>query len=202
MKKILLTAIMTAGLAGMSACSIVPSQPDLAVYQLDSASKIQRVGGAPSPYSLEMTTPYSSEYLDSNRIAVRTVNGELQVYEGVRWNDRAPLMFRDNLAQAIRNAGLFSSVSDSSVQQKQLTLKLYVNRFQIEYRSANEPVAVIDVDANLAAGDNREQVLSRHFAVEVPAQDVKVPAVVQAFDEANGQLQQQMIAWLQGLLRR
>ncbi|WP_028358150.1 ABC-type transport auxiliary lipoprotein family protein [Brackiella oedipodis] len=195
MRKLINTGLaLAAATSIMSACTILPSQPDLDVYTLDSTVSIQ-TAPVPAPYILRINDPYANKYISGPRIVVRTQQGDLNVYAGAKWNDDAPNVFRDSLSQAIRRAGLFKAVTSGYGNANNVDMGIYLNSFQVEYED-NTPVVVIDVDINLTGSKGQGEVVSKHFESRQASQGKELKDVLQAFAQANGKLQADILNWL------
>ena len=95
--------IMSSLVLLLGACSILPKSDPLTVYQLPASSGITATASQGlSAKSLIVFTPYSSDFLDTERIAVIPAGNRLSVYEGSRWGDPVPGGFRNRLIQDFR----------------------------------------------------------------------------------------------------
>ena len=87
--------IAPVALALVSACSILPKPDPSDVYRLAAAPAATQ--GTPVAWSLRVTKPQTSEFLDSPRIAV-VPNGDLiSSYANSRWSDPSPVLLRNRL---------------------------------------------------------------------------------------------------------
>ena len=73
-------------------------------------------------------------------------------------------------------------------------LVLDVRRFESDYASG-QPAATIEVRAKLLHGTAPDVVASRTFLQTVPARDVAVPAVVDAFETALAGMARDLAGW-------
>jgi len=78
--------IVPMALALVSACSILPKPDPSDVYRLASAQPASQ--GTPVSWSLRVTKPQTSEFLDSPRIAVVPDGNLISNYANSRWSDR------------------------------------------------------------------------------------------------------------------
>ena len=142
-----------------------------------------------------MNTPYSSQLLDSTRIAVLPPGDQISVYQGVRWSDRAPLLLRDRLIDAFLDDGRLKAVSsDSARLQADLELDGDLRAFNSEYQNG-QPVTRILFEARLVQSGTRRILASHRFSVSQTANDTSVPAVVDAFGQASDQLAREVLEW-------
>ena len=186
--------IAPVALALVSACSILPKADPSDVYRLASAQTTTQ--GTPVGWSLRLTKPQTSEFLDSPRIAV-VPNGDLiSSYANSRWSDPAPVLLRNRLLDGFQSDGRVTLLStDDTNLQADYELGGQLQAFQSEYRGKAVEV-VIRLDARLVRGRDQRIIASRRFEVRQPVSDAKVPAVVAAFGQAGDQLNTQVVDWV------
>ena len=178
----------------MSACSILPKADPSDVYRLASAQPVSQ--GAPVSWSLRVTKPQTSEFLDSPRIAV-VPNGDLiSSYANSRWSDPAPVLLRNRLLDGFQRDGRVTLLStDETNLQADYELGGQLQAFQSEYHGTAVEV-VIRLDARLVRGSDQRIIASRRFEVRQQAGDTKVPSVVAAFGQAGDHLNRQVVDWV------
>ena len=186
--------IAPVALALVSACSILPKADPSDVYRLASAQTTTQ--GTPVGWSLRLTKPQTSEFLDSPRIAV-VPNGDLiSSYANSRWSDPAPVLLRNRFMDGFQRDGRVTLLStDDTNLQADYELGGQLQAFQSEYRGSAVEV-VIRLDARLVRGSDQRIIASRRFEVRQPLADTKVPAVVAGFGLAGDQLNKQVVDWV------
>ena len=186
--------IAPVALALVSACSILPKADPSDVYRLASAQTTTQ--GTPVGWSLRLTKPQTSEFLDSPRIAV-VPNGDLiSSYANSRWSDPAPVLLRNRLLDGFQRDGRVTLLStDETNLQSDYELGGQLQAFQSEYRG-NAVEVVIRLDARLVRGSDQRIIASRRFEVHQAVSDTKVPAVVAGFGVAGDQLSRQVVEWV------
>lgn len=186
--------IVPVALALISACSILPKADPSDVYRLASAQATSQ--GTPVSWSLRVTKPQTSEFLDSPRIAV-VPNGDLiSSYANSRWSDPAPVLLRNRLLDGFQRDGRVTLLStDDTNLQADYELGGQLQAFQSEYRG-NAVEVVIRLDARLVRGSDQRILASRRFEVRQPVSDIQVPGVVAAFGQAGDQLNKQVVDWV------
>lgn len=186
--------IVPMALALVSACSILPKPDPSDVYRLASAQPTTQ--GTPVSWSLRVTKPQTSEFLDSPRIAVVPDGNLISNYANSRWSDPAPVLLRNRLLDGFQRDGRVTLLStDETNLQAHYELGGQLQAFQSEYRGKAVEV-VIRLDARLVRGRDQRIIASRRFEVRQPVGDAKVPAVVAAFGQAGDQLNKQMVDWV------
>ena len=178
----------------MSACSILPKPDPSDVYRLASTQPVSQ--GTPVSWSLRVTKPQTSEFLDSPRIVV-VPNGDLiSSYAHSRWSDPAPVLLRNRLLDGFQRDGRVTLLStDETNLQADYELGGQLQAFQSEYHGTAVEV-VIRLDARLVRGSDQRMIASRRFEVREHVGDTKVPSVVAAFGQAGDQLNRQVVDWV------
>ena len=186
--------IVPMALALVSACSILPKPDPSDVYRLASTQPASQ--GTPVSWSLRVTKPQTSEFLDSPRIAVVPDGNLISNYANSRWSDPAPVLLRNRLLDGFPRDGRVTLLStDETNLQADYELGGQLQAFQSEYRGKAVEV-VIRLDARLVRGRDQRIIASRRFEVRQPVNDAKVPAVVAAFGQAGDQLNKQVVDWV------
>ena len=186
--------IVPMALALVSACSILPKPDPSDMYRLASAQPTTQ--GTPVSWSLRVTKPQTSEFLDSPRIAVVPDGNLISNYANSRWSDPAPVLLRNRLLDGFQRDGRVTLLStDETNLQADYELGGQLQAFQSEYRGKAVEV-VIRLDARLVRGRDQRIIASRRFEVRQPVGDAKVPAVVAAFGQAGDQLNKQVVDWV------
>ena len=186
--------IVPMALALVSACSILPKPDPSDVYRLASAQPTTQ--GTPVSWSLRVTKPQTSEFLDSPRIAVVPDGNLISNYANSRWSDPAPVLLRNRLLDGFQRDGRVTLLStDETNLQADYELGGQLQAFQSEYRGTAVEV-VIRLDARLVRGRDQRIIASRRFEVRQPVSDTQVPAVVAAFGQAGDRLNKQVVDWV------
>ncbi|AFJ47201.1 ABC-type transport auxiliary lipoprotein family protein [Shimwellia blattae] len=190
-----LTALSMLALAG---CTLVKQPPPVQRYGL-AVSDTQALCLQPQPgTTLKVTAPRTSHFLDSDRIAVRNEQHELMVYQGARWQDRAPLLLRDALAQALQSQHCSGTViTDEQRLPAQFRLSGQLAVFEGDYSQTPGRVK-IDIWLYLSEAKSGSLLASRRFIITRPiAAGSGTAGAVRAFAEASGQLAAETGRWLQ-----
>lgn len=186
--------IALAALALVSACSILPKADPSDVYRLAASQTATQ--GTPVAWSLRVTKPQTSEFLDSPRIAVVPKGDLISSYANARWSDPSPVLLRNRLLDGFQRDGRVTLLStDDTNLQSDYELGGQLQAFQSEYHGSAVEV-VIRLDARLVRGSDQRIVASRRFEVRQPVEDTKVPAVVAGFGLAGDQLNRQVVDWV------
>ena len=190
-------SLFIAALLLLSACSVLGSgqRDPVTIYspQVDIAAD----PAWPSvDWQLALVKPTAARVVDSPRIAVRPVPGEIQVYKSVSWSQPPTEMVESVLLKAFEDSGRIPGVARSGTGiDARFRLIMDLRRFEADYAGAAVPSAVIELNAKLL--DVREQrvVASRTFTESRPAAGTDVLQVAQAFNQALEQVGGQIIGW-------
>ncbi len=178
-----MSAVM--GLVFLSSCSILPKAEKLEIYQLPSSSIPRSAQAGSLPWALRIVTPHSSQLQDN----------QINAYKGIRWGNPAPILLRDQLAEAFRTDGRFSSVSNGNNNLiADLELGGDLTAFQVEYKNGI-PAVNIRFYATLVQSGRSRIVATRSFQIVEPVQGREIPEVIAAFGRATERLAAELIDW-------
>ena len=71
----------------LSSCSMLPKTETLEIYQLPAASIAPSIRAVTLPWTLRISTPNSSQIIDSVRVLVLQHSNQVSAYKGARWTD-------------------------------------------------------------------------------------------------------------------
>lgn len=186
--------VIPAALVLLGACSILPKSNPSDVYRLATAQATTQ--GTPVSWSLRVTKPQTSEFLDSPRIAVVPEGNLISSYANARWTDPAPVLVRNRLLDGFQRDGRVTLLStDDTNVQADYELGGQLQAFQSQYQGGTVEV-VMRLDARLVRGRDQRIIASRRFEIRQPVNDTKVPAVVAGFGLAGDQLNKQVVDWV------
>ena len=181
-------------LALVAACSILPKAETPSIYRLP-ATALPHAQGDTVHWSLRINTPQAGRMVDSARIVVLPQGDVVSVYQGARWSDNGPVLFRNRLIDAFRDDGRVSALSnDDAALQADVSLSGNLSAFQSEYRNG-QPTVVIRYDAQLVHTNGMRIIAGRSFEVTEPVSGKAVPEVVAAFGRADDTLARQVVEW-------
>ncbi|WP_456243160.1 ABC-type transport auxiliary lipoprotein family protein [Yersinia pekkanenii] len=179
----------------LSACTILPSAPVSQVYLLPMPSTTKASGAQTVNWSLRVSQPATSQFLNSSRIAVQPQGQEIAVYKNSRWSDPAPILLRNRLIQEFRNDGRVRAVSsDDDSLQADVELSGDLSAFQGVYNT-NSSTVLIRFDARLVRISDRRIIATRQFEIRQPINGSEMNEVIKAFGLASDQLAIQVLNW-------
>lgn len=179
----------------LAACSILPKKEPLALYA-PHAQLTAEPGWPTVSWQLQVPRPHADELLDSPRIVVRPLPGELQVYKGAVWAQPAPDLLQDTLVRAFEDSGRIAGVARrGSGIAGDYELVLDLRRFESDYAGAASPTATIEVGAKLVAARSNSVVANRTFRQANAAASTDIGAVTQALEQGLGAITSEIVGW-------
>ena len=147
-------------------------------------------------WQLSTTRPTAARMLDSSRIAVSPVPGELQVYKGALWARTPPEMLEDGVLRVLEDSGRIPAVArQGSGIGADYRLVMDIRDFQADYAGAAVPSAIIEVSAKLLHAHDQAVVDSRTFRSVQAASGTDVALVADAFAGALRVASRDIAGW-------
>ena len=136
-------------------------------------------------WQLSVNPPTAARTVDTFRIAVRPVPGELQVYGGASWARAPSDMVEDAILRTLEDSGHVPRVARrGSGIAPDYRLLLDLRRFEADYAGGRVPAATIELHAKLLHAREQGSVAARTFTVAEPATATDVASVVEAYTRA------------------
>ncbi len=148
-------------------------------------------------WSLVIAKPTAARVIDSPRISVRPMPGELQVYRGVSWALPATDMLQDAVQRTLEDSGRIPAVASADAGiLGDYRLVMDVRRFEADYAGGAQPEAVVEVNAKLVNNRDQRVVASRTFLQQRPAGGIDVAQVATAFEQALEAATADIVGWV------
>ncbi len=148
-------------------------------------------------WQLSLSRPSAARMLDSLRIAVRPVPGELQVYKDAGWAKPPADQVLDTVLRGLEDSGRIPAVArQGSGIAADYKVVMDLRRFEADYAGAGVPAATIEVSVKLLHAPDHDVVDSRTFLQAVPAASADVAQVSQAFEQALGRIGSDITGWI------
>ncbi len=181
----------------LAGCSIVGSAKDApTVFAPDAKSEADPAWPSVN-WQLGTSRPSAARVLDSSRIAVSPVPGQLQVYKGAAWARTPSEMLEDGVMRTLEDSGKIPAVArQGSGIAADYKLVMDIRHFEAEYAGAASPSAVIEVNAKLLHVQDQVVVASRTFRTARPAAGTDVAVVADAFAQALAATSHDIAGWL------
>jgi cholesterol transport system auxiliary component len=137
--------------------------------------------------SLLVQRPLAGPGLESERIALLRSDRRFDFFAASRWAAPAPDLLESVLVDAMREAGLFSSVfDDSAPYAPHYNLRVTLRRFEADYTSgARAPTVYVVLDCTLGRHRDRNLLASFTAQGKAVATEERLSAVVAAFETAT-----------------
>ena len=181
--------------AGIAACGILPKKQPLALYAPEGRVSVDP-GWPTVSWQLQVPRPHADELVDSPRIVVRPIPGELQVYKGAIWAQPAPDLLQNTLLRAFEDSGRIAGVARrGSGITGEYELLLDLRHFESDYAGSGSPAAVIEIGAKLVAARSNSVIASRTFRQASPSQSADISAVARAFEQSLGAVSSEIVGW-------
>ena len=184
-------------LAALAGCSILGSgsRDPVTIY-----SPQARATADPAwpqvEWQLAISKPSATRLIDSPRIAVRPIPGELQVYRGSSWAQPPTDMLEASVLRVLEDSGRIAGVGRLATGMlSDYRLAMDVRRFEADYRGGGEPAATIEVSATLFDIRDQRIVARRTFERVQPAPATDVATVANAFDQALASISAEIAGW-------
>ena len=170
----------------LTGCSILGSeQRDPVTIYAPDVRVAPQAGWPQVDWTLIIAKPTAARVIDSPRISVRPMPGELQVYRGVSWALPATDMLQDAVQRTLEDSGRIPAVASADAGiLGEYKLVMDLRRFEADYAGGALPSAVVEVNAKLVNNRGQRVVASRTFLQQKPANSVDVAQVAAAFEEA------------------
>ncbi|HAW94112.1 MULTISPECIES: ABC-type transport auxiliary lipoprotein family protein [unclassified Arsukibacterium] len=180
-------------LATLVACSVIPeSEP---VKLLDPTLPTPARAGKSVAWTLNINRPQSDPARDSNRVMVRTADGQLQVLPQMRWIATAPDLFRTLLVRYLRDSHTVAQVSNGASGMAR-TLQLDIRQFELVENADNLLQASISVEARLYHSRSA-RLLTRHiFKQQQDIAGTGAAEIISGFEISLRQVIEDIASWL------
>ena len=180
----------------LGACSIVAGGKDSpTVFAPDARAEADPAWHSVG-WQLGTTRAGAARVLDSSRIAVSPVAGELQVYKGAAWARTPPEMLEDGVLRTLEDSGKIPAVArQGSGIGADYRLVMEIRHFEADYQGGATPSAVIEVNAKLLHMPDQAIAGSRTFRQVQAVSGTEVGLVAQAFGQALGTLGGEIAGW-------
>ncbi len=191
--KVLAAVLLPAILGG---CALLASKVPPTIFSPDP-----RVEADPSwpsvAWQLSTTRPTAPRMMDSLRIAVSPVPGELEVYKDASWARTPTEMIEDGVLRALEDSGKIPAVArQGSGIGADYRLVMDLREFEANYADAAVPSAVIEVNVKLLHSHDQTVVGSRTFRHAQPAAGTEISVVADAFTLALGATTHDIAGWV------
>lgn len=182
--------------AVLGGCALLGSKDPTTIYAPDPSVEADPSWPKVS-WQLSTTRPTAPRMMDSLRIAVSPVAGELEVYKDASWARTPTEMIEDGVLRALEDSGKIPAVArQGSGIGADYRLVMDLRDFEADYAGAAVPSAVIEVNVKLLHSHDQTVVDSRTFRHAQPASGTDVGLVADAFSQALGATTHDIAGWV------
>jgi cholesterol transport system auxiliary component len=159
-------------------------------------------------WQLLVETPVSPAGLNTARIALQDSPIELRYFEYANWIDSAPKMVQALIIESFENSAKIVSVGREQIGlRSDFVLKTELREFQAEYEErlpanskelgpdAPPPWVRVRLNVKMVQMPQREIVAHQTFERRVRAQENRMNAIIDAFDDALGKALKSVVVW-------
>jgi cholesterol transport system auxiliary component len=179
-------------------------------FALGSAAVVAGCGGGPAPVTFDLTAPrvglrrsggrqiiIVSEptaifALDTERVVVRAMTGEITYLPRAQWSDRLPRLVQTRIVQTFENAGRVAVARPGDRLNGAFQLVLDLRAFEIREVSRE---AVVEIAAKLANASSGSIRTARLFTASAPVAAIDGPGGAAALDQALAKVLSDLSAW-------
>jgi cholesterol transport system auxiliary component len=182
----------------LSGCSVLGSQQrDPVTIYAPQVTVVPQPSWPSVTWQLVVAKPTAARVVDSPRIAVRPVPGELQVYKGVTWSQPSTDLIETTVLRALEDSGKIPAVARlGSGVRADYKLVMDLRRYEADYAGNAVPSATIELTTKLMHTTDQRIVASRTFLQREPSSGVEVAQVAVAFDQALEKLGGEVVGWV------
>ncbi len=189
---------LAAALALLAGCSVLGGQQrDPVTIYAPQVTVLPDPSWPAVAWQLVVSKPTAARVVDSPRIAVRPVPGELQVYKGVTWSQPSTDLIEATVLRALEDSGKIPAVArNGSGIRADYKLVMDLRRYEADYAGNAVPSATIELTAKLLHTTDQRIVASRTFLQVEPSAGIEVAQVAGAFDQALEKLGAEVVGWV------
>lgn len=193
----MLKAALPLMLLSLTACSILsPTQRDPVTVYAPEVRITPDPAWPKVDWQLTVLKPSAARVVDSPRINVRPVPGELQVYRGVIWSQSATELVESAVLRTFEDSGRIAAVARPSAGiRADYRLLMDLRRFESDYAGQALPSATIEISAMLMDSRDQRVVASRTFLAQKPAATTDTAQVAAAFEQSLAGITREIVGW-------
>lgn len=188
-------ALALAATLALGGCSLLGSEPP---QLFDLSPKNTFDGSAPSvDWQLVVEEPTTPNAINTDRIAIRPVQLEIQYFPGVKWTDRAPALVQTLMVESFENSGKIVGVGRRSIGLTgDYILTSELREFEAIADGAGHTNVAVRLVLKLVRQSSGGIIASTTASASVQAASDNVADVVVAFDNALGKVLKQSVGWV------
>ena len=126
-------------------------------------------------------------------------SGEAAYIADARWVSPAIVLFDEAVARAFEaDTSSARLVTRGETAKAVMALRLEVRSFEVDYLDGPKapPEVLVEIRAVMTRNNDRALLGDKVFVARVKAADNRLSAIVPAYDQANGQVLSEIVAWV------
>lgn len=179
-------------LLATAGCSVLPEPKP--VQLLDPQLATPAALPAPANWSLNINRPVADPLRDSNRVLIRTRQGQLQVHPSARWVAASPDLLRTLLVRYLRDSRALPQTGSAAVGLDR-TLDIDLRQFEL-VEDSNRLLAKISVEARLYHNRSAKLLARQLFTRQQPVSGIQPAPLVSGFEAGLQQIIPEISDWL------
>lgn len=177
----------------MSACNVLPEPEQTRVYPLQAEAPAQSERTFEG--TLRIAQPTALQAIDMPRLAVIQADGRQAYWQGVRLQDRLPLVVQENLVKGLGQSKVARYVvKDSAGSSFDVEMQTHIESFAVH--TGQPGSAHIAFRVQLRQASDRRVVASQNFNTQQSLANWQVTDAVSALEHALSELQGELAQWL------
>jgi len=173
-------------------CSVIPEPKQ--VQLLDPQLATPAVLSEPANWSLNISRPVADPVRDSNRVLIRTRQGQLQVHSSARWIAPSPDLLRTLLVRYLRDNQALQQTGTAEVGLDR-TLAIDLRQFEL-IEDSNRLSAKVSVEARLYSNRSAKLLARQVFTRQQPVSGMQPAPLISGFETALQQIIPAIGDWL------
>lgn len=151
---------------------------------------------------LSVEVPTATTGLNTARVALRPTPTTLEYYAGASWIDVVPVMVQNLLVESLDNTQKIDVIGrEVAGVRAGYALLTHIREFQAEYDGSPAPPEIrVRIQARLIRLPRRISIAATSRETVVVAQTNSLNAIVEAFDQAFGDVVKDVVEWSLGEL--
>ncbi|MEM9106929.1 MAG: ABC-type transport auxiliary lipoprotein family protein [Pseudomonadota bacterium] len=185
-------AAIAAGGIALSGCAAFEG-PKSDTYELTGIPPVQ--GPSSRGRQIVVTDPAALKSLDGNNIVVRTSPSAIQYLDRSQWNDNLPEIIQEKLIAAFEDSDRLGGVGKpGDGLAVDFLISPTIRAFEII--AGGGDTAVVEISVRIINDRNGVVRAQRVFQATSPVSGSENEAFVAALDRANGQVMNEIVAWV------
>lgn len=179
----------------LSACNVIPEPEQTRVYPLPQVLAPMQLDTYAG--TLRVAQPSALQALDLPRVAVIQSDGRQAYWQGLRLQDRLPLVVQDALVRGMQDSQIATHVvRDSSASAFHVELQTHIEQFAIINASSPQArSAAVVIRAQLRRANDRQVIATQRFEAQYEGLGSGEAAALAGLAEALAMVQRDMMMW-------